>query len=96
MQFLWSLFFEFSPSVEVRKRSIVRVVAEVGVVAVVAFVGGVVLVVIVEVVVGGVRVRVRVRVRVSSSVSVVPLVASSLLLSSLLLTKKPWVNNLPP
>ena len=94
MQFFWSLFFEFSPSVEVRKRSIVRVVAEVGVVAVVAFVGGVVLVVIVEVVVGGVRVRVRVR--VSSSVSVVPVVASSLLLSSLLLTKKPWVNNLPP
>ena len=75
---------------EVRKRSIVRVVAEVGVVAVVAFVGGVVLVVIVEVVVGGVRVR------VSSSVSVVPVVALSLLLSSLLLTKKPWVNNLPP
>jgi len=90
MQFFWSLFFEFSPSVEVRKRSIVRVVAEVGVVAVVAFVGGVVLVVIVEVVVGGVRVR------VSSSISVVPVVASSLLLSSLLLTKKPWVNNLPP
>ena len=33
----WSLFFELSPSVEVRKRSIIRVVVEVGVVVVVAF-----------------------------------------------------------